>query len=424
MISDERKAVLQKFFEKYKNKCLALRNWLQRMNKDFSLIDALDCIYDAAEGKVTVMDDMITRLTDKKKLFGRGHVQGNERMTSNNIDIRRNADGRLELFGYSEDVPLTLKGQHAAVNPNIVRKDGQVSKVYRNMLERMVDIGAWVRKRYPSAHPVYIARLVDSIRRYTAEHKVSAGYVCGLIDKGKLMFDSDDNIVQSKNESVTHKRRNVIISEKMVKLLEETNKMTEYRFTSNMRFFIRNLLVDPINAQVPPDFSQRGYTKSRLIQILINNGLLEKHNTLSDTDENGQPKPVTMLVKYGTPNDETQPKSPGYRAPESGFARKLKKLYIKMFERNVPAPMKKKTEENLMEDGEGGVVMGGATTADSSGSFVTALSGIQRRKMPTQEATTTAILDKNTFDAPVLGDDETLARHNGVGGSVSVNHAK
>lgn len=296
------------------------------------------------------------------------------------------------------------------------------------MLERMVDIGAWVRKRYPSAHPVYIVRLVDSIRRYTAEHKVSAGYVCNLIDKGKLMFDSDDNIVQSKNESIVHKRRNIIISEKMVKLLEDANKMTEYRFTSNMRFFIRNLLVDPINAQVPPEFSQRGYTKSRLIQILINNGLLEKHNTLSDTDENGQPKPVTMLVKYSTPDedkDQTRPKSPEYRVPESGFARKLKKLYIKMFERNVPTPMKKKSEEKLMEDGEGGgAMMGGATTADSSGQFMTALSGIQRRKMPTQEATTTAILDKNTFDAPVLGDDETLARHNGVGGSVSINHAK
>lgn len=407
-MTEEKKALLQKYFEKSKEKCLSLRNWLQRMCKDdISLVDALDCIYDAADGKVTVMDDIITKLTDKKKLFGRTQYNTTERSSTNGMDLRRDVDGKIKLINYSSDIPTTLKGQHVAVNPAIVRKsDGQVNRRYINTERRLNDIGAWVRYQFPNAHVVHIAQLINSITKYAADHKISAERVCMLLDRGKLAFDSDDKVVQVRNESFNKSNRTVIITEEAAKMLAEESKMTEGRFNANMRFFIHSLLVDPVNAKVPVEFTQRGYTKSRLTQILLNNNLLIKIDRLSDTDENGEPKKATMMVKYKTPME--------------GFARKLKKLYIKMFERNVPQPMKAK--EKISEDGEGCSM--GATTADSSGQFISPAFPVQRRQIKTQEATTTTTVGDYQYTVPFPGDDETLARHDGVGGSVSINHKK
>lgn len=402
-VDKERMTLLNQYYQKSKKKCLALRDWLQLQGKSFDLVDALDCIYNAANGKVSVMDDMITRLTDKKKVYGRTQYSGSDRAVTNGIDIRKGEDGRLELLGYSPDVPLTLKGQHLAVNPNITRKkDGHVRKDYINTRERLFDIGAWVRKAYPSANVVFIARAIESIRKFAAEHKMNWIKVCQGLDNGKLLLNSSTMQITPKTNE-TYNRREIIITEDMVKLLEEETKMTEYRFNSNLRFFLRDLLIDPMASQLPTVFSQRGYTKSRFIQILINNGILEKKERISDKDENGEPKKATMMVSY--------------RIPSEGLKRKIKKLYIKMFERNIP----ERPKETVNEDGEG-AVMAGATTSDSSGQYTAPLFGIQRRKMPTVETTTTTTVGDYQYTVPFPGDDETLARHNGVGGSVSINH--
>ena len=84
-----------------------------------------------------------------------------------------------------------------------------------------------------------------------------------------------------------------------------------------------------------------------------------------------------------------------------------------MFEKNVPEV------EKIEEEGEGG----GATCADASGQFSAPCFPVQRRKMPiaTDESTTTTTVGDYEYTAPAFGDDETLARHNGVGGSVSIN---
>lgn len=409
--------LLNQYYKKNNKKCFALRHWLQLKDKKFSFIDALNCIYDAAQGKSNVMDDMINRLTDKKKFFGRTQVYGNERMATNGIDIVQNDNGNLELVGYSKEVPLTPKGQHLAVNPNIVRKtDMQVSKTFKNMEARLNDIGAWVRKQYPTSNVVFIAQAIKNIREYASMHKNGWKKVCKDIENGKLKLNSDGQIQSNKNESI--ERRVIVITEEMARKLQEENKMTEHKFNSNLRFFLRDLLVDPVNSQLPTEFVQRGYTRSRFIQILLNNGILEKKERISDTDENGEPKKATMMISYKIPKDEEKSGTNNlYKVPADNLKRKIKKLYIKMFERNVPTPLKKKVNE----EGEGGMAMsGGATTADASGQYAAPLSGIQRRKIATVEATTTST--NYQYTTPFPGDDATLARHNGEGGSVSVNH--
>ena len=62
-----------------------------------------------------------------------------------------------------------------------------------------------------------------------------------------------------------------------------------------------------------------------------------------DKDENGNPKSATMKVRYAV--------------PKKNFNRNLKRLYIRLFEQNLP-----------INEEEGGA-MGGATSADSSGQF-------------------------------------------------------
>jgi hypothetical protein len=170
------------------------------------------------------------------------------------------------------------------------------------------------------------------------------------------------------------------------------------------------LLQDPVNAQPSPIFKIYGLSRSVLLKYLLTNKILEKDERISDKDENGQPKTATMMVKY--------------RCPKKNFERKLKKLYIKLFEKNLP---ERKHEEqeitgSINEEGEGGAC--GATSAESSGQFIQPYGyEIVKKKMPSEidETTTTFNTGNYQYAVPFGGDEETLARKNGKGGSVSIN---
>ena len=133
---------------------------------------------------------------------------------------------------------------------------------------------------------------------------------------------------------------------------------------------------------------------------------MEKDERISDKDENGQPKTATMIVKY--------------RCPKKNFERKLKKLYIKLFEKNLPERKHEEQEITVSINEEGEV---GATSAESSGQVIQAFGDVQRRKMPTEidETTTTFNTGNYQYAVPFGGDKETLSRKNGKGGSVSIN---
>lgn len=196
-----------------------------------------------------------------------------------------------------------------------------------------------------------------------------------------------------------------VVDDATVRLLKEEVGMTEYKFNSNVRMFLRELLEDPVNAQPSDSLRLNGLGRGKLIQKLLSNGIIERSERINDKDGDGNPKKATMRVKF--------------RIPKKDFDRKMRNLYIKEFERNVP-PRKKK----IQEDGEGGA-MGGATSAASSGAFEQPLFPVQRRIFgKTDESTTTTSVGDYEYDAPVLGDKESNARHNGFGGSVSVNFKK
>lgn len=389
---------LKRYAANNKSSVFALRDWINRNMKKFSLTEALECIYLFTGGHTDEMSKVIQQLTEKRKVFGRTQVYSGSNVSQ--IDIVRGANGKLQITGYNPDKEPIAKGQHMPRNQKIFRKsDDQVSKTYQNSEKKMMDFGQQVRKLYPNETNMYITHAMQAIKKYANLRKIGTDKVVAALQRGRLKLKDDEynsfEIVSSFNES-----KIIVISENMVRQLNEELEMTEYKFNNNIRKFLSDLLADPVNAKPGFLLMRNGLTRSRLIRLMLSIGMIERDEKISDTDENGQPKTATMMVKF--------------KIPKKNFNRKLRKLWIRLFERNLP---EKKHNMEINEEGEG------ATSSDASGQFSQPLFPIQRRQMPieVEEATATTNVGNYEYDVPFGGDKETLARKNGVGGSVSIN---
>ena len=470
---------IKEYIAKNRKKCYALGNWKNLQMKPFSMMDILVCICKAANGSLKEMDNIIDHLTAKRKVYGRTQVYADKHV--GDIDIVKNQDGELELIGYKPDAPLPLKGQHQSHSHKVFRKnDNQVSKTYQNAEEKLYDLGQKVRELFPDGDNHFITFAMQAIRKYASERKIHTDKVIKGLEKGRYRIDTDmwrvvpklktESKEDNKEEYITDKkgniketedgkkvpkycpkcgskmtlkiegepvyicknghyfgtmkfptnenreRRIIILNESDVQRLQKISEgydkemeMTEQKFHSNIRNFISQLLQDPVNAQPSNIFRENGLSRSVLLKYLLNGGILVRDERLSDRDENGEPKTVTMMVKF--------------RCPKKNFDRKIQKLYIRLFEKNLPQRQIHLRSEEINEEGEGCAV-GGATSAASSGQFIQPFGGVQRRKMPTEieETTTTMNTGNYQYTVPFGGDKETLARKNGDGGSVSINH--
>lgn len=401
-MNDFVKDKLNQYKSEYRNKCFALGNWIARKNKDFSFAEALYCIYIFSGGDFEEITNVIDQLTEKSKVRGRTQVYKDADIDM--IDIRRDTNGKLKVFGYSPNKEPIAKGQHMPRNPKIFRKsDDQVKKSYQDSEKKIMDFGKKVRELYPDGDNQYITHAMLAIKKYANDKKISPYKVIMALEKGRLKLkDESYNTFEIVAESV--KGRTIVINENMLNELNDTFEMTEFKFYNNIKKFLSDLLADPVNAMPSELLLSYGFTRKKLLGILSNIGVIERDDKISDKDENGMPKDATMIVKF--------------RVPRKNFNRKLNRLWIRFFERNLP-PRKQRSigDMEINEDGEG------ATSAESSGEFVQPMFGIQRRKMPVEveEATATTTAGDYEYDVPFAGDKETLARKNGVGGSVSVN---
>ena len=400
--------LIKKYAEKNRNKCFALKKWAELNMKDYSLKEMLVCISKYANNSFEKMNDIIDHLCVKRKVFGRTQVYSSQPI--NMSDIVRDENGELVLKGYRPDAPLPLKGQHHRDNPKIFRKsDGQVSKNFKKSEDKMLDFGKKVRELYPNEDNHFLTFAMQAIKKYANDRKISTDKVVNGLKKGRYRIDTDVWRIVPKPSNESTARRTIVITENDASRLYQKIEMTEYKFFNNMKHFISLLLQDPVNAQPSTIFKIYNLSRSALLKYLLTNKILEKDERISDKDENGQPKTATMMVKY--------------RCPKKNFERKLKKLYIKLFEKNLP---ERKHEEqeitvSINEEGEGGAC--GATSAESSGQFIQPFGDVQRRKMPTEidETTTTFNTGNYQYTVPFGGDKETLSRKNGKGGSVSIN---
>ena len=399
------KTKVKEFMTKHRNKCFALANWKNLKMKNYGMNEMLECICNAANGSIQEMANIVDHLTSKDKVFGRTQVYADRKIDM--IDLIRNENGELVLKGYNPDAELPLKGQHQKKNPKIFRKsDGGVSKVFQKSEEKMKDLGAKVREMFPGQDKQYITFAMKAIRDYAEQKKIHTDKVINGLKKGRYTLDDDLwRIVPKvvKENKVTH---TIVINESDLERVTDIMDMTEHKFNVNMKHFISTLLQDPVNAKVPYIFAQRNFTRSSLLNYLLGgkNPILIRDQKISDKDENGEPKTATMIVKF--------------RCPKKNFERKLEKLFIRMFEKNLP-PRQSKDEEVEMDEA--------TSCGEASGAFVTGAFPIQRRQAPytLEETTATTTVGKTEYASPAgLGDKESRARRNGEGGSVSINHTK
>lgn len=89
---------------------------------------------------------------------------------------------------------------------------------------------------------------------------------------------------------------------------------TFYAFQSNLRYFLSQLLKDPINCKVGEFFKERNFNKKKLINILLKRDVITRHEKIDDRDENS----VTYKVIY--------------KVKRKNFERKIKRIYNKYFE--------------------------------------------------------------------------------------------
>ena len=431
---------IKEYITKSRKKCYALGNWKNLQMKPFSMRDMLVCICKAANGSLKEMDNIIDHLTAKRKVYGRTQVYADKHI--GDIDIIKNQNGELELVGYKPDAPLPLKGQHQSHSHKVFRKsDDQVSKAYQNAEERLYDLGQKVRELFPDGDNHFITFAMQAIRKYASERKINTDKVVKGLESGRYRIDTDiwrvvPNLKNESKEDHKKERRIIILNESDVQRLQKISEgydkemeMTEQKFHSHIRKFISQILQDPVNAQPSILLKANGLNRSILLKYLLQSGILVRHERISDRDENGKPKTATMMVKFGidprigkketmlNTNDED------IKCPKKNFDRKIQKLYMRFFEKNLPQRQIHLRNEEINEEGEGGA-MGGATSAASSGQFIQPFGSVQRRKMPTEIEETTSTMNTGNYQytVPFGGDKETLARKNGDGGSVSINH--
>ena len=387
MADNDIREKLNKFYAGHKNQCLALKSWIERQMKSFTLIDALTCIYEFTDGKTTEMSKVISQITEKRKVRGRSQVYSDEKIPF--VDIEKGEDGKLTVTGYNSDKEPQAKGMKVERNPKIFKKgdDNQTNKNYRRIEHNVHEMGEAVRMLYPNFSTDEITMAIDAIRRYSAEKKLGYGRIIMRLKKGKLVLDGDYNI----SEPSVKESRIIVISEETMREINDKYRMTEEKFFNGVKKFLSCLLSDPVNADTSERFKAHDLDRNKLIGILKEKGILSKRQRINDKDENGDFKPATMRVKY--------------MVAKKDFERKLKRLYIELFEKNKP-----------INEEEGGSI--GTTNSESSGQFLTNAFPIIRRKI---DETDTNSAGDYQFTVPFPGDEETLARKNGVGGSVSIN---
>ncbi len=427
---------VSEFKSKYRNKCFALANWKNLKMKDFGMTEMLNCICNAANGSLSEMANIIEHLTSKNKVFGRTQVYNNDNVST--IDMVRGENGELVLKGYNPKAELPLKGQHQARNPKIFRKtDDRPNKIFQNAEERMYNLGEKVRELFPGEDNHFITFAMQSIRKYAEQKKIHTDKVIKGLQKGRYRLDTDLwRIIPNIQKESKERRHTIFVNESDMERISDMFVMTPQKFQSNIKRFISQLLSDPVNAKVPDIFAVRKISRSLLLKYLLSgkDPILIRHQSICDKDENGNPKTATMKVRFERPLSEGGPDTtakdePDYKCRRKNFERKLKKLYIKMFEKNLPPRAAKDTKSAEVDEA---TACGGAgVNGDGAGQFVTPMSNkitpmsnkIIRRQMPAElEETATTDVGKYEYTAPAFGDKKSLARHDGKGGSVSVNH--
>jgi hypothetical protein len=179
--------------------------------------------------------------------------------------------------------------------------------------------------------------------------------------------------------------------------------ITFYEFLSHTKAFLKQLLSNPIGADIDSFLQDNGLTREDLIKILMEKGIIEKEVKIEEVNSSDK-----YLISY--------------KIPKKNFERKMRRVFSQLFEKN-------EISENVLfeEDGGGGAtscgsaMQGGGSNPDA-GQFMTPIGKVQRRKIYiTQEQadilkeTATQNAGNYQYDVPLnfnKGNDPTYNHQN------------
>ena len=155
----------------------------------------------------------------------------------------------------------------------------------------------------------------------------------------------------------------IYITEEQLKELKE--QVTFFQFKNKLISFLKELLRDPINANLDPFFKNNGISRNTLMKILLKKNIIERKEKFDEVDG----KSVYHLQ---------------YKIPKANFKTKVKRVYSYFFERSVDKSgiddMVKNgmTQQAVNETDCAGVGAIG-DGSDSSGQFVQPFLPMQKR---------------------------------------------
>lgn len=393
---------LNRFYQNNKSLCLALNSWLERNNKSFSLTTALAAIYTFCNGNKNTMVDVLKQFRDTMKRKVQGHTQVYADGV-NGIDIIHdpNGSGQLTVIGYVANREAPLKGQHHVEDPTKT-KSGATNKTVVASQEKLVDVGQRVRALYPNRSNFEITEIMKTIYLYAKRKKKSQNSIVDGLESGKLRLTNDLQQIKAK----VRESKTIFITEDIADMINDEIKMTEYKFNSNVKRFLHDLLVDPVNADTSFILKANGLNRERLMKLLHDGGMIEKTQKISDKNEDGTPKTAVMKVKYSV--------------PKKNFDHNLKKLFISQFERN------------LGECTAAGAAGGGAGEGGNEGYqfiqplFKDMISQVgynehKKKKKNLKETAASTEVGEIGYDAPAFIDKETADREGGDNNSICIN---
>lgn len=103
--------------------------------------------------------------------------------------------------------------------------------------------------------------------------------------------------------------------------MDNTQEVTYYRFLSEIKAFLGKLLANPIKAEPSKYLKDLGFTRSRIINLLMKKDILERNEKILTPDKTGAKK-----VKY----------SVTFKVKKKNFERIMRRIYTRYFEKNLP----------------------------------------------------------------------------------------
>ena len=120
--------------------------------------------------------------------------------------------------------------------------------------------------------------------------------------------------------------------DKLILIKESEEKVTFYKFFTEVKNFIKDLLEDPIGAKPSEFFKNHGISRSILLNKMMDRDIISKKENIDEpNDADGKMKSMHYIQ---------------YKVPKKNFEQKIKRLYSYFFENEK----RKKINESLFDD--------------------------------------------------------------------------